>query len=249
MTKLLLRVAAAAVLLVLLTLVGREVPAALAKVSTFRATDHEFHGLRFLTDETVLRTAGIGPEANLWDDPSAWEQRLQAHPLVRTASVGRRFPNTLTITVEERTPVGLVPRPTLEPVDREGRALPLDPSRFPLDYPILRPGSVDGVEREEEFSAVQLRELAAAAETIRQESDFWSGVSEVRPGPHGGFEVQWGADGALVLFRMAKPVELRRIREGMAALKDARERTEDRWPRSVDLRFANLVILGWEDTA
>ena len=236
------RIAGAAVLLTLLTVAGRRVPEALARVSTFRATDHEFHGLRFLTGETVLLAAGIGPEANLWDDPTPWEERLESHPLVRSAAVGRRFPGTLTITVEERTPVGLVPRPTLEPVDRDGRALPLDPSRFPLDYPILRPGSVGG--ESGEASTVQLRELAAEAETIRQESDFWSGVSEVRPGPHGGFELFWGQP--TVLFRMAKPVELRRIREGMAALQDARERADGRWPRSVDLRFANLVILGWE---
>lgn len=243
MTKLLIRVGAAAFLLTLLAMAGRQVPDALARVGTFRATDHEFHGLRFLTGETVLIAAGIGPEANLWEDPSPWEESLESHPLVRTASVGRRFPSTLTITVEERTPVGLVPRPTLEPVDRDGRALPLDPSRFPLDYPILRPGAMEGGEGE--MSAVQLRELAAAAEAIRQESEFWSGVSEVRPGAHGGFEVLWGQP--TVLFRLAKPVKLRRIREGMAALHDARDRAEGRWPLSVDLRFASLVILGWEN--
>jgi hypothetical protein len=121
----------------------------------------------------------------------------------------------------------------------------LDPSRFPLDYPILRPGTVEG--EGEEISTVQLRELAAAAETIRLESDFWSRVSEVRPGPHGGFEVLWGQP--TVLVRLAKPVELRRIREGMAALQDARDRVGDAWPISVDLRFADLVILGWEEAS
>jgi hypothetical protein len=242
MARLLLRVVVAAAVLTLVALGGRHVPEALARVDTFRATHHEFRGLRFLTGDTVLQVAGIGPEANLWEDPAAWEQRLEAHPLVRHASVGRRFPGTLTITVEERTPVGLVPRPTLEPVDRDGRALPLDPSRFPLDYPILRPGSLEG--EGDEGSTVQLRALAAAAETIRQEGEFWSGVSEVRPGPHGGFEVFWGQP--TVLFRLAGPVELRRIREGMAALEDARKRAPGRSPLSVDLRFDDLVILGWE---
>jgi hypothetical protein len=240
-----IRVGAAAALVTLLALAGQRVPEALARVHTFDVTEHEFHGLRFLTEESVLRTAGIGPDANLWEDPASWERRLEAHPLVRRATVGRRFPSTLTITVEERSPVGLVPRPTLEPVDREGRALPLDPSRFPLDYPILRPGSMEGGHGE--ASTVQLRALAAAAETIRQESEFWSRVSEVRPGPHGGFEVLWGQP--TVLFRLAGPVELRRIREGMAALQDARERRGDRWPRSVDLRFAHRVILGWEQSS
>jgi hypothetical protein len=234
-----------ATLVIALVLAGRHAPEALARVGTFRATDHEFRGLRFLTGETVLRTAGIGPEANLWDDPTPWVERLEKHPLVLDARVERRFPGTLVLTVEERAPVGLVPNPLLEPVDREGRFLPLDPSRFPMDHPILRPGPVAGGGGE--ASLVQRRRLAEAAEVMRHESDFWSQVSEVRPGPHGGFEVEWGQP--TVLFRLSAPVELRRIREGMAALQDARSRNEGRSPRSIDLRFAGRVILGWEEPA
>lgn len=222
---------------------GPRVPEALARVDTFRATRHEFEGLRFLTGEAVLTAAGIDQEANIWEDPEPWEERLEQHPLILDAHVGRRFPGTLVISLTERTPVGLVPTPALEPVDREGAFLPLDPSRFPLDYPILRPQPVAG-EEDGEASAVQRRELAAAAETMRQESDFWSQVSEIRPGPHGGFEVRWGRPE--VLFRLKKPVELRRIRHGMAALEDARSRSGDRLPLKVDLRFEDLVVLGWE---
>jgi hypothetical protein len=234
-------VLALGVVTVLAALIHR-VPEALAHVGTFRATEHEFQGLRFLTPEAVLSAAGIGPDANIWDDPGPWEEHLEAHPLILDATVGRRFPGTLVISLTERTPVGLVPTPALEPVDRDGRFLPLDPSRFLLDYPILRPRPVAG--EEGEASAVQRRELAAAAETMRQESDFWNQVSEIAPGPHGGFEVRWGESD--VIFRFSKPVELRRIWEGMAALEDARARNEGRLPRKVDLRFADLVVLGWE---
>jgi len=51
--------------------------------------------------------------------------RLRAHPLIRAVEVSRRLPGTLVVEVEERVPVGLVPTPTLQPVDRDGHRLPL----------------------------------------------------------------------------------------------------------------------------
>ena len=112
-------------------------------VDTFRATDHEFQGLRFLTGETVLIAAGIGPEANLWEDPSPWEERLESHPLVPDRFGRPALSRDPDDHCGRTDPVGLVPRPTLEPVDRRPGP-PLDPSRFPLDYPILRPGTMEG---------------------------------------------------------------------------------------------------------
>lgn len=240
MPRIILRVAVTLVLLTTLSLAGRAAPEALARVEIFQARNHEFEGLRFLSGATVLNAAGIGPEASIWDDFEPWVERLEDHPLVVDARVRRRFPNTLVVTVQERAPVGLVPNPTLEPVDREGRFLPLDPSRFPLDYPVLRPGRLSG---EDELSQVQVRELAAAAEIMRQEGEFWSGISEVAPGDHGDLVVRWGSPE--VVFRLTTPVEPRRIRAGMAALQHARDRTQGQTPRSVDLRFSDRVFLDW----
>ncbi|HSG50176.1 MAG TPA: FtsQ-type POTRA domain-containing protein [Longimicrobiales bacterium] len=225
-----------------LSLAGERAPEALAKVPVFRARKHEFHGLRFLTSQTVLRTAGIGPDASLWDDPHAWEERLERHPLVQDAQVRRRFPSTLVVTVEERSPVGLVPTPTLEPVDAEGRFLPLDPSRFPLDYPILRPGHIQGG-GDAEMSQLKIRELAAAAALMRTEAEFWSQVSEVEAGDNGGLVVHRGQPE--VIFRLPPKVEPHRLREAMAVLDDAMSRGGGRTPESVDLRFADYVFLDW----
>lgn len=235
------RVALVLTLVWALSLAGEMAPEALARVPVFRARNHEFVGLRFLTGETVLRTAGIGPDASLWDDPSGWEERLERHPLVRKATVRKRFPATLVVEVEERAPVGLVPTPTLEPVDGEGRYLPLDPTRFPLDYPILRPPR--GAEPGALPTPVQIRHLAEAAEVLRSEPDFWSQVSEIEPGPHGGIVVRRGQPE--VVFRFPPRVEVGRIREAMAVLHDAERRGVSRPPLSVDLRFAGYVYPYW----
>jgi hypothetical protein len=241
MSRIAFRVGLGIALVWVLALAAEVAPNALAKVPVFRARNHDFVGLRYLTPETVLRTAGIGPDASLWDDPTAWEARLERHPLVHRARVRRRFPVTLVVEVEERLPVGLVPTPTLEPVDAEGRYLPLDPSRFALDFPVLRPGpraDDDGAP-----SPVEIRELAAAAAVMRSEPDFWSEISEIGRGPQGGIVVRRGQPE--VVFHFPPRVELTRIREALAVLRDAERRGVHRPPHSVDLRFAGYVYPYW----
>lgn len=243
MSRPLFRIALVTALVATLVLAGEFAPEALARVPTFRARHHEFHGLRYLTEGSVLRTAQIGPDASIWDDPSEWVERLERHPLVESASVERRFPSTLVVRVEERVPVGLVPTPTLEPVDREGRYLTLDPARFPLDYPILRVPSVPG-RPDVKPSEVRIRQLASAAAVMRLEADFWREVSEIEPGIHGGIVVRRG--NPEVVFRFPPQVETRRIRAGMVALEDAVTRGDGSLPLSVDLRFADYVFLDWD---
>ena len=78
---------------------------------------------------------------------------------------------------------------------------------------------------------------------MRGESAFWSEVSEVVAGDHGGVDVWWGQPE--VLFQFPPQVEGRRIRVGLEALKNAEERTEGRRPLRVDLRYGEKVFLDW----
>ncbi|UCC26544.1 MAG: FtsQ-type POTRA domain-containing protein [Gemmatimonadales bacterium] len=241
MSRAFFRVGLAIALVWVVSVAVEVAPAALAKVPVFRVRDHDFVGLRYLTPETVLRTAGIGPDASVWDEATAWEERLERHPLVREARIRRRFPTTLVVEVDERIPVGLVPTPTLEPVDAEGRYLPLDPSRFPLDFPVLRPRpAVDGNVTPPH---AEIRELAAAAAVMRTEPDFWSEISEIGHGPQGGIVVRRGQPE--VVFHFPPKVDVTRVREALAVLRDAEYRGVRRPPESVDLRFAGYVYPYW----
>ena len=52
--------------------------------------------------------------------------------------ISRKLPGTLVVRVEENMPVALVPGPRgFRVYDAEGRELPIDPARVPVDLPIV----------------------------------------------------------------------------------------------------------------
>lgn len=223
-------------------LAGQAVPEALARIPVFQAREFEFRGLRLLSDSSARAAAAFEPDASLWDDPSTWEERLEAHPLVVEARVSRRFPHTLVVEVEEREPVGLVPTPTLEPVDEDGRYLPVDPGRVPLDYPILRPTVVEQ-EVEGPPPAVRVRALADAASRLQASTEFWRDISEIAPGANGEIVVRWGHP--QVTFLLPPVVDVAVLRQALQALEEAGSRGDGRVPTRIDLRWAGMIVVGW----
>src|SRR5688572_25085867 len=122
-------------------LVGLGAPHALRAVAAselFRVREVQLSGGRYLTLAEAAEWTAVSPDAHLWDDAAGWVARLAEHPLVRVAEVRRRLPGTLVLVVEEREPVALAVAGTLEPVDAEGRLLPLDPSALSLDLPLIK---------------------------------------------------------------------------------------------------------------
>jgi cell division protein FtsQ len=62
-----------------------------------------------LTPEAVARLAGLTQDTNvLWFSTGAIEERLEATPWIRDASVSRTLPHTITVSVAERSPVAMV---------------------------------------------------------------------------------------------------------------------------------------------
>jgi cell division protein FtsQ len=69
----------------------------------------EVVGTTNLTRAEVLRIAGLSSSTNvLWLDPGAVERRLESDPWVATATVSRRLPGTIRISVVERAPVAMI---------------------------------------------------------------------------------------------------------------------------------------------
>jgi cell division septal protein FtsQ len=205
------------------------VPGWLAEVGWLRVRRVAVEGVRYLSAEEVERAAGVPAEANLWEDTAPVAARVRSHPLVRDAHVRRKLPGTLVVQVDEREPIALVPTPTLEPIDREGRLLPIDPARHALDLPVLRPGPVPDVRATRE--AARLAEL---------DPEFWSAVSVVTAEGAGDLTLEWG-DPPLRI-RLRTPVEPVRLREARAVLADLTERSGRR-PAMLDLRFADQVVV------
>lgn len=75
----------------------------------FRASTIEVTGERHFSDAAVLRMAGLGERTNVFHlDAGAAERRLERDPWIRRATVTRRLPHTISVTVSERTAVAIV---------------------------------------------------------------------------------------------------------------------------------------------
>lgn len=219
---------------------GPSLPDAMSRMETFQVKDVEVRGLRFLTEDSVVARLQLGSVASVWGDPSVWEERVEGHPLVRDAAIRRRLPGGLVVTVEERVPVALAGTPTLEPVDREGHRLPIDPTRYGLDLPII--AAEETPPPSASVFPEEVRMLAAEIEHLRRtDEELVRRISTL----------SLRDDGALELHLLSPDVDLllsprtsvARLREAEAALTDAISRTPGRIPAVVDLRFADQIVV------
>jgi cell division protein FtsQ len=137
----------------------------------------EVSGTRLLAPHEVLARSGIRTGQSVWDDPASWEASLREHPVIAAARVTRRLPHTLRIRVEEKRPVAYLETGSLQPATGAGEVLPVDPTRAPVDIPIVRgeagaPADSPGVRR-----------LLAETERLgRLDPVLLAEVSEIRAG-------------------------------------------------------------------
>ena len=241
----LLRVALWAVVAGGVALAAAWLPDALAELEVFRAREFQITGARLLEEQQVLAAAAISPFFSVFDDLTSIERRLEQHPLIRRARVTARFPETLLLTIEERDPVAFVANPLLEPVDREGRILPLDPVALRLDLPVLiRAGGSAAL------SPSQLRVLAMEVDRLAADDPtFLAAVSEM-------VIDDWGDATAVVatlvsgdlLLRFRPPLSHQRLRDGLnKVLQYHIQRRPDQVPEILDLRFEDLFVIRYHE--
>ena len=214
-------------------------PDALAELEYFRATEFRVVGARLVDEDEVLETASIPSYASVFDASDSWERRLERHPLIRRAKITRDLPVTLVVTVEERVPVALVANALLEPVDRDGQVLALDPGEHRMDLPL--PSSSRGMTR---LSTSQLRILAMEVERLTADDpSFMAAVSEITLDDKG--DATAIVEGG-VRIRFRPPLSHRRLRDGLTVLEDADRRHPDRRAAIVDLRYADQVVVSYD---
>lgn len=193
-------------------------------------------GTTYLTPTDVRTAAGLDDDTNLWEPKAEWLEDLESHPLVESAEVRRRLPSTLVFHVTEARPVALLGAPVVEPVDRRGVRLPVDPTRPVLDLPVIRvlnsdpataPLGVSLLARE----AAHLNEVAPEVLAVVSEILLRDGLVTLLLGDSG------------PMIRYRPPISERRLRDGIVAMNDALERFPDRPPREVDLRFEDQVVV------
>lgn len=235
-----LRILLATAVLGALTTWGPRVPEAMSAMETFRISDVEVRGLRLITEDSIVARLELEPESSVWDDKTVWLERVESHPLVRSAEVRRKVPNGLLIVVEERRAIALAATPTLEPVDAEGYRLPIDPARYRLDLPIISTSQTppDG----SQLFGEEVRILAAEVRHLMSvDAAFMRRVSTLRRDDQGMLVVRMTAGDVDFLLPPGTPA--RRLRQGDAALTDALSRSPGDVPAVIDLRFADQVVV------
>lgn len=113
-------------------------PKALAQLAFFRVRRVEIEGVRYLAPSDVVRRLAVDTTVSVWADLEPLERRVEADSLVLEATVRRRLPGTLVVTITEKEPIALVAaRGGFRTYDRRGALLPIEPSKAAVDLPLL----------------------------------------------------------------------------------------------------------------
>jgi cell division protein FtsQ len=193
----------------------------LSSMEFFRVRRVEVRDARFTPPEEVRRRLKIDTTFSIWNDLDPLEARVDSHPQVSGVRISRRFPSTLVVTVEERQPVALVQgKNGLQAYDAEGRGLPLDPSRTPVDVPLMARADTSLLRFLGQLQVVQ-RDLFARVNEIRR-----NGRDELV------------LDLVNVSVRVRPDISVERL----AQVNSVETALAGRHPRELDFRFRDQVI-------
>jgi len=113
-------------------------PHVLSHLSFFRVRNVEVSGYRYLAPDDVVKRLRLDSTSSVWADLGELERRVEMHPQVKSATVDRDLPGTLVVRVTENSPIAYVQtNGGLRAVDKDGRFLPIDPTRIAIDLPVL----------------------------------------------------------------------------------------------------------------
>jgi cell division protein FtsQ len=113
-------------------------PRLLATFDFFHVRRVVFEGMRYTPRAEALELLALDTLQSVWQPLDPLADRLRQHPLIESVALERQLPGTMLVRVVEREPVALVRRKDgrLDPVDRAGHRLPINPARVPMDVPI-----------------------------------------------------------------------------------------------------------------
>jgi cell division protein FtsQ len=206
----------------------------------FAVTTIDVEGASRVPVERVRTAAAVPVGTNLWRvDPAAVIGRVEAVPEVRRAEVIRRYPNRLTVRVEERRPFTLVHAGRLHWLDEEGRVLREAPKAVAPPVPV-----VSGLDEAELVSirtapGPRAREAIALLRVLlRSGSALTAQISEIDMSRAEG-PVLYTVDGLEVRLGTEEWDERLGRLEGVLA----QVARDGQGVRTIDLRFRNQVVL------
>ena len=175
-----LRLAAIAVVLVVVLLSPVWAPGQLGRIAWFDVSSVEVSGSRLLSPDQVLAASGISLGRSVWDDLDPVERAILNHPVIAEVALSRALPSGIRIRVREKQPVAFVEVGVLSPITAAGELLPVDPARAAMDLPVIR---ADWRRVTPEMRRTVLQE---ADRLSRLDPQLISEVSEIRTQQGGG---------------------------------------------------------------
>ncbi len=224
---------------------------------TANSWKHEFRVLRvrtegnsILPDSDIIRMASIPKDGRLFDiDLNVVRQRIQQNPFMKRVSVVPEIPDGIAIDVTERKPVAAVVLDRILYLDAEGYVLPpVRPGRV-LDLPVLTGefSAADCIAGRQTRSR-RIREALEILTTARRIGDDMEHlISEIHCQGDSTYVLFTAESGVPVLFGRGdvamKLVKLDGFWKQIVMQRGAAEL------RTVDLRFADQVVVRWNQPA
>ncbi|MEO5799442.1 MAG: FtsQ-type POTRA domain-containing protein [Gemmatimonadales bacterium] len=216
------KVLVAALLLGVSATVAVAAPRILHRASFFRIHEIEVTGLRYLDRDEVVRRLLLARDASIADPVAPILAAAEAIPGVVAASVEKRMPGTLRVSVFEAVPVALAAQSErLVLLDSRGHVLPFDPARVPVSLPIAEADSA----------------TAAALTRVMTTDPAW--FARIERAHREGGDVLFDEGPHRVRLRLgATPATLRAI----SAVRDYLDRKAVGW-REIDARYQDRVFV------
>lgn len=195
------------------------------RMDFFRVQKVDVRGLRNMRAADIVRQLPIRTGMSLYDPLDSIALAADSIPGVQQASVGRRWPGTMVITVTEADPVGLVMKGgKLQLVSDRGRVLRFDPTVAAPDLPLVREA--------DSLVAGFLDHLRTADPTFFGRVNSAWRVAD---------DVVLSVDGQRYWFRPDAPAEV--IRAVTVVAQDLASKNR-KWAE-LDARFDDQVVVRW----
>jgi len=224
-----LPVAAAILVVVLVTAAGATVYSWLGHSRLFSVRDIDMNRCAYVTRDEVSGILSGVAQGNIWSLSSRdIGRRLLTHPWVRSVSVRKVFPDRLVVRIEERKPAAMVNLDALYYVDEEGtifkRLTAYDPKNFPI---------VTGFSRGELTArdGVTLQNLRKTLELLRSTESgvLRQNISEVH------FDAQEG-------YTLVTRDSGLQLKIGMMEFREAMKRIEEALPKLSSVGQARGIV-------
>lgn len=174
-------------------------PTLLRRVTFFRVRQVEIVGAHYLDESDVVRYLALPVTASTFDRLAPARRAAQSVPGVLGATVERRLPGTLRITLREASPVALTAlSDRLALMDSAGAVLPFDPTRVPAQLPIAtHDSSVAALLARVKRADRALYERIDAAELDHGDVVFTLGTRRIRLRPEADPDVLHGVSAVI----------------------------------------------------